>query len=109
MKIGLIHDWLPFMGGAERVLINFLEVYQDAPIYTTICNKKNLDEKLQNAKIITSNLQKGDKFIKNHRNLFPFMPTAIESFDLNEYDIILSSSSSVAKSVITNPATMHVC
>lgn len=37
------------------------------------------------------------------------MPTAMESFDLNDYDIVLSSSSSVAKGIITNPNTMHIC
>lgn len=108
-KIALVHDWLPFMGGAERVLTNFLELYPEAPIYTTICNKNKLDSPLREAKIITSKLQKKDKEIENHRKLFPFMPTAIESFDLNEYDIVLSSSSSVAKGIITKPDTMHIC
>lgn len=109
MKVALVHDWLPFMGGAERVLTNFLEIYPEAPIYTTICNIDNLDGILKNADIRTSYLQKGKKKIKNHRKLFPFMPTAIESFNLNEYDIVLSSSSSVAKSVITKPDTIHIC
>lgn len=109
MKVALIHDWLPFMGGAERVLTNFVEIYQNAPIYTTICNKSKLDSPLKEANIIVSNIQKKGKEIENHRKYFPFMPTAIESFDLNEYDIVLSSSSSVAKGVITNPNTMHVC
>lgn len=108
-NIALTHDWLPFMGGAERVLTNFLELYPNAPIYTTICNRDNLDSPLKEADIRVSYLQKNKKVIKNHRNLFPFMPTAVESFDLNEYDIVLSSSSSVAKAVITNPNTMHVC
>lgn len=109
MKVALIHDWLPFMGGAERVLTNFLEIYPEAPIYTTICNRDNLDGILKDADIRKSYLQKGRKEIKNHRNLFPFMPTAIESFNLNEYDIVLSSSSSVAKAVITKPDTLHIC
>ncbi len=109
MKVALVHDWLPFMGGAERVLSNFIELYPSSPIYTTICNKSKLDSPIKNAKIITSYLQKGKVEIKNHRNLFPFMPMAIESFNLNNYDIVLSSSSSVAKSVITSPDTLHIC
>lgn len=109
MKVALIHDWLPFMGGGERVLTSFHELYPDAPIYTTICNKNRLDEPLKSANIITSNLQKNNKEIENHRKLFPFMPTAIESFDLNKFDIVLSSSSSVAKGVITKPDTVHIC
>lgn len=109
MKVALIHDWLPFMGGAERVLINFVEMYPNAPIYTTICNKNKIDSPLKDSNIIVSSIQKNGKEINDHRRYFPFMPTAIESFDLNGYDIVLSSSSSVAKGVITNPNTMHVC
>lgn len=109
MKTALIHDWLPFMGGAERVLTNFLELYPSAPIYTTICNKEKLDSPIKEADIRVSYLQKNKKEIENHRKLFPFMPTAMESFNLNEYDIVLSSSSSVAKGVITPPDTMHIC
>lgn len=108
MKIALVHDWLPFMGGAERVLCNFNELYPEAPIYTTICNDTKIDKQLRDANIITSKLQK-NKEIKNHRRLFPFMMSAIESFNLNEYDIVLSDSSSVAKAIITPPNTMHVC
>lgn len=109
MKIALVHDWLPFMGGAERVLTNFLELYPGSSIYTTICNRSKIDGVLKDANIITSYLQKKNKEIDNHRKLFPFMMTAIESFDLNEYDVVLSSSSSIAKGVITSPDTMHVC
>lgn len=109
MKIALVHDWLPFIGGAERVLSNFIEIYPKAPIYTSICNKSKMEDPINKAKIITSHLQKGEKEIKNHRKLFPFMMTAMERFNLNDYDIVLSSSSSVAKGIITNPNTMHVC
>lgn len=70
-------------------------------------NPENLDEELQNIDVRTSFLQKYVK--KGHQRYLPFMPMAFESFDLNEYDIVLSSSSSCAKGVITNPKTMHVC
>ena len=95
MKIALVHDWLPTMGGAERVLSDFVELYPEAPIYTLICNHSKMEEPLKSANIITSHLQK-KKECTNHRKLFPFMPTAIESFDLTGYDMVLSSSSSVA-------------
>lgn len=108
MKIALVHDWLPTMGGAERVLSDFVELYPEAPVYTLICNHSKMEEPLKSANIITSYLQK-KKECTNHRKLFPFMPTAIESFDLTEYDLVLSSSSSVAKGVITHPDALHIC
>lgn len=97
------------MGGAENVLINISEVFPEAPIYTSICNKDKLTSKLKDANIIPTHLQKSGKEIRNHRNLFPFMPTAMEHIDLKGYDVVLSSSSSVAKSVITSPDTLHIC
>ena len=36
MKIAIVHDWLTNMGGAEQVVINFNEIYKDAPIYLII-------------------------------------------------------------------------
>lgn len=108
MKIALVHDWLPFMGGAENVLANMVEVFPDAPIYTTVYNKNRIRGVIKDADIRTTHLQK-KKEVKNHRKLFPYMPTAMESLDLNGYDVVLSSSSSVGKSVITNPDTLHIC
>ncbi|PJI08934.1 MULTISPECIES: glycosyltransferase family 4 protein [Clostridium] len=109
MKIALVHDWLTNMGGAERVVINFKELYRDAPIYTTLYNPEKLDGELQNIDVRTSFLQSPKNIKRGHQKLLPFMPMAFENFDLNEYDIVLSSSSSCAKGVITNPNTMHVC
>lgn len=108
MKIALVHDWLPFIGGAERVLINFCELFEGAPIYTSVCNKDNLEGSLKSANIVTSFLQKKQDKEYNHRKLFPYMPAVFESFDLNEFDIVLSSSSCCAKGIVTNPRTMHI-
>ncbi len=108
MKIAIVHDWLTNMGGAEQVIINFKEIYPDAPIYTTLYNPNNLDEKLRNIDVRTSFLQK-KKMITNHKKYFPLMPLAFENFNLNEYDVVLSSSSSCAKGVLTNPNSVHIC
>lgn len=108
MKIAIVHDWLTNMGGAEQVVINFKEVYKDAPIYTTFYNPNKLDDKLKNIEVKTSCLQK-KKMIENHKKYFPLMPMAFEKFDLNEYDVVLSSSSSCAKGVLTKPGSIHIC
>lgn len=109
MKVALVSDWLTNMGGAERVIINFTEIYKDSTMYTTIYNKEKLDESLQNINVKTSFLQKFKKARTKHQAFFPLMPIAVEEFNLNGYDIVLSSSSSCAKGIITNPDTMHIC
>ncbi|MDI6619040.1 MAG: glycosyltransferase family 4 protein [Clostridiales bacterium] len=109
MKIAIVHDWLTDMGGAERIIINFKEIYPSAPIYTSIYNPDKLDDTLKNINVKTSFLQDRKGARENHQKYFPLMPMAFESFDLNKYDVILSSSTSCAKGVITKPETMHVC
>ena len=108
MKIALIHDYLVQYGGAERVLEAFTEIFPKAPIYTMVYDQKLMKGAFSNCKIHTSFLQK-IPFIGSHHRLFPLlMPMAIEQFDLSEYDVVLSSSNSYAKGVITMPHTLHI-
>ncbi len=109
MKIAIAHDWLTNMGGAEKVVINFTELYPNAPVYTTVYNQENLDSELQNIDVRTTFLQKIKGANKKHQNLLPLMPMAWEQLDFNGYDVVLSSSSSCAKGLVTSPDTMHVC
>ena len=108
MKIAIVHDWLTNMGGAEQVVINFKKIYKEAPIYTTFYTPENLDEELKNIEVNTSFLQKR-KSVINHKKYYPLMPLAFENFNLNEYDIVLSSSSCCAKGVLTKPECKHIC
>lgn len=109
MKVAIIHDWLTNMGGAEQVVINFKKIFKDAPIYTTFYTPDNLSDELKNIDVRTSYLQKKNKKVIDHKKYFPFMPKAFEAFDLNDYDLVISSSSSCAKGVITNPNSIHIC
>jgi glycosyltransferase involved in cell wall biosynthesis len=108
MKIALVHDYLVQHGGAEKVLECFCELYPTAPIYTLIYDQDAMGETFAHRKIYTSRLQNMPFAQKKHR-IFPLlMPAAIEEFDLSQYDIVLSDSSSFAKSVLTQPKTLHI-
>lgn len=110
MKVALVHDWLNTKyGGAERVLQQLAEIYPDAPIYTLIHDPK-VNHQIASGRIHTSWLQKLPGWLKRRsRYLLPLIPTAIEQFDLSEYDVVLSSSAAFSKSVITKPETVHIC
>lgn len=110
-KVALVHDWLTNMGGAERNnLEHFIDLFPDAPIYTSMADNTALSPKIKQADIRTSFLQKKMKPGKaNHQKSFPFMPMAFENFDLNEYEVILSLSSCCAKGVVTAPDALHIC
>ena len=109
MKVALVHDYLVQYGGAERVLECFAEIFPKAPIFTMVYDKKLMKGAFADRKIITSFLQK-IPFVGSHHRLFPLlMPMAIESFDLSEFDLILSDSNSYAKGAITAPRALHIC
>jgi len=109
-KVAIIHDWIPVIGGAERVLEQLLEIYPQADVYT-LFDFVTRDQApfLADRQVTTSFLQKFPKVDKYYRNLLPLFPFAIEQFDLRKYELIVSSSSAVAKGVITSPDQLHVC
>jgi hypothetical protein len=109
MRIALVHDYLVQYGGAERVLECFCELFPDAPIYTIVYNKDLMHGALEGKDIRTSFLQKMPFASKRHRIFPPLMPMAIEQFSFDQYDVVISDSSSFAKGIITSPKTLHIC
>ncbi len=108
VKIALVCDWLTTPGGAERVIMAMHEIFPHAPIFTALYNPKKVIG-FENADIRTSKLQK-IPFSKTHHQLFlPWMPEVFESMNLDDYDIVISSSHSCAKGIITKPTTLHIC
>jgi glycosyltransferase involved in cell wall biosynthesis len=109
MKIALVHDYFTQWGGAERVLKYFSEIYPEAPVYVIAKDKELTQEFLPGKTVITSFLQDFPGMPQSIKYYMTLLPKAVESFDLHEYDVILSSSSAYAKGVITRPPQKHVC
>jgi glycosyltransferase involved in cell wall biosynthesis len=109
MKIALVHDYLVQNGGAEKVLEAFCELYPEAPIYTLVYSPKLMHGAFEGKDIRTSFLQKLPLAAGRHRVFPQFMPLAIEQFGLDEFDVVLSDSSSFAKGAVTGPETLHIC
>ncbi|QBD78448.1 glycosyltransferase family 4 protein [Ktedonosporobacter rubrisoli] len=109
MKVALVHDYLNQMGGAERVVMAFHEIFPDAPIYTSIYDPELVDPAFRRMDIRTSFMQKLPLVTRHHQPYLPFYPFAMEKLDLRGYDLVLSSSSAFGKGVITRPETLHIC
>ncbi len=109
MKVALIHDHLAQDGGAEKVLKVLADMFPDAPIYTLLYDKENADKHFKNRRIETSVIQSLPGGIKHYQWYMPFMPMAVEFFDLKSYDLVISDASAFAKGVITAPDTLHIC
>lgn len=109
MKVALIHDHLAQDGGAEKVLKVLADMFSDAPIFTLLYEKKQVIKYFADRRIETSIIQKLPGGIKHYQWYLFFMPLAVEFFDLREYDLVISDTSSFAKGVITTPNTLHIC
>lgn len=110
MKISLVHDWVITLGGAEKCLEVFHELYSDAPLYTLIYADESV-EKLgfKKENVYGTFLQKKKNIQDKYRKYLPFFPYAIEQFDLSDTEVILSSSHCVAKGVLTRGDQLHIC
>lgn len=109
MKVALVHDWLNQYGGAEVVLEAMHDLYPDAPVYTSLYDRRAMPAGFQSWDIRPSFIQRLPLASRFFRLLLPLYPLAFEQFDLRAYDLVLSSSSSWAKGVITTPDAVHVC
>ncbi len=110
LKVALVHDFLNQYGGAERVLAALAEMFPEAPIYTLLYEPAKMRGKFARADIRPSFLQKFPAFVRRrHKWLLPLMPVAPETFNLRDYDLVISSSSAFAKGIVVKPKTIHVC
>lgn len=109
MKVALIHDHLAQDGGAEKVLEVFAGMFAEAPIYTLLYDKENVAHRYPNRRIDASIIQRMPGGVRFYQWYLPFMPMAVEFFDLRGYDVVISDTSSFAKGVITQPSTTHIC
>ncbi|MEK7098024.1 MAG: glycosyltransferase, partial [Patescibacteria group bacterium] len=96
-------------GGAEKVLKVLADMFPNAPIYTLLYEKKNADKYYKGRKIETSIIQKLPGGVRFYQWYMPFMPMAVEFFDLTPFDVVISDTSSFAKGVITSTKTLHIC
>lgn len=108
MRVALVHDFLVQMGGAEKVLEALHDLFPEAPVYTSVYDRRAMPASYRSWDIRTSGLQKWPWSARLHRFMLPFYPWAFESFDLSAYDLVISSSSAFAKGVVTQPHTRHI-
>lgn len=109
MKVAIVHDYLNQLGGAERVVGLLHQLFPQAPIFTTIVDRSNLWPSLEDAEIRTSWMQNLPGLKKHFKKYLPFYPIAMESFDLSDYDLVISSSSAFAKGIRTHRDAIHLC
>lgn len=109
MKIALAHDWLNQMGGAESVLERLVEMYPDAPVFTTIYGPDLMPPAYRRWDIRSTWLNHAPAIHRHHQPYLPFYPLAVESMDFGGYEVILSNKSGFIHGLRHTPEQLHIC
>jgi glycosyltransferase involved in cell wall biosynthesis len=108
-RVAIIHDWLTGMRGGEKVLEAICELYPGATIYTLVQVRGSVAARIEQHRIRHSPIQRLPWSGQRYREYLPLFPAMVELFDLDGYDLVISSSHCAVKSVIRSPTATHVC
>ncbi|MGZ3700027.1 MAG: glycosyltransferase, partial [Bdellovibrionota bacterium] len=108
LKVALVHDWMTGMRGGEAVFEAIAELFPRADLFTLLYVPGKVSPTITTLKRHTSWLQKVPQAEKRYRSFLPLMPKMIERFDLQGFDLVISSSHCVAKGIRKPPGAVHV-
>lgn len=108
-RVAVVHDWLTIPGGSEDVVMELLELFPQAELFTTVYDPAPWPPIITERPVHASFLNRIPGATRNYPKLLPLMNRAFESFDLSGFDLVLSSSHANAKNVHTPARTLHVC
>lgn len=107
--IGLVHDYLLVLRGAERSFAAMADRFPAAPLYTLLYDAQGTHGRFSGHPITTSYLQRLTIRQQGFRKLLPLFAGAVERLPVSECDVVLSSSSAFAHGVRARPDATHVC
>jgi glycosyltransferase involved in cell wall biosynthesis len=108
-RVAIVFEWFQRFGGTERVVAEIQKVFPKADIFALVHNPEDsMGTPLEGLPVHTSFMQSLPKVKESYRSYLPLMPLAVEQFDLRPYELILSSSHTVAKGVLTRADQLHL-
>ena len=108
-RVALVHDWLTGMRGGEKVLEAVCELYPDAPLFTFVHVPGSVSARIEQRPIRRSFVQRLPNPGRFYRHYLPLYPLAVELFNLDDYDLVISSSHCAVKAALTAARAVHVC
>lgn len=109
MRVALIHDWLTGLRGGEKVLEALCELFPQATLFTMVHIPNSTSDIIESHSIRTAFTQRLPGVKKIYRWYLPLYPWAVESLDLEGFDLVLSSSHCVAKGATPPAGAVHIC
>ena len=108
-RVVLVHDWLTGMRGGEHVLESICRLFPRADLCTLVHARGSVSRLIEDRRIRTSVLQWLPGSTGRYRELLPLFPAVIELFDLDDADVVISTSHCAAKSVVRTGKAKHLC
>jgi glycosyltransferase involved in cell wall biosynthesis len=108
-RVVLVHDWLTGMRGGEKVLESLCRLLPDADLLTLVHNAGSVSATIQSRRIRTSWIQRLPFPARLYRHYLPLFPIAIEQFDLDDVDVVISTSHCAVKAVVPTGRAVHIC
>ena len=108
-RVVLVHDWLTGMRGGEKVLESLCRLLPDADLLSLVHVPGSVSPLIENRRIRTSWINRLPLPGRWYRHYLPLFPAAIEHFDLDEVDVIVSTSHCAAKAVVPTGRAVHLC
>lgn len=105
----IVHDWLTGSRGGEKVLDAICRMVPDAPVLTLVSRPEALTGALAGRRVRTSLIQHLPFSATRYREYLPLFPAVIEQFDLDDVDLVISTSHCAAKAVVPTGRAVHVC
>jgi len=105
----IFHDNFAQMGGAERVAEALHQAFPGADLMTTLSVTERLSTYLKGRTITATWMQHLPAKARLFRWYFLIYPFAIESVNLNKYDVVLTSCFGYAKGVKRRKDALHIC
>ncbi len=108
-RVAVVHEWLTIPGGSEQVVLELLEMFPAAELFTSIYDPAPWPAQITERRVHASYLSGIPGARSHYHRLLPLMDRAYRSFDLSGFDLILSSNHACAKNVRTPRGALHVC
>jgi glycosyltransferase involved in cell wall biosynthesis len=108
-RVAVVHEWLTIPGGSEQVVVELLEMFPHAELFTSIYDPAPWPAQITERPVHASHLSRLPGARAHYRRLLPLMDRAYRAFDLSRFDLVLSSNHACAKNVRTPPGALHVC
>jgi glycosyltransferase involved in cell wall biosynthesis len=108
-RVAVVHEWLTVPGGSEQVVLELLEMFPRAELFTSIYDPAPWPARITERAVHASYLNRIPGAARHYQKLLPLMDRAYRAFDLSGFDLVLSSSHACAKNVRVPRGALHVC